>query len=202
MTSPWCGPSWTRVSSATSPSSWTGRRPSCPWPTPAAATSSTSTGPSGNRTLRALAAGAEACLVVTLLDGLVLARSAFHHSMNYRSVVLYGRPSRVEDEEEMRAAATALLEHMAPGRSADARPPSDAELRATLVVRFPITEGSAKVRTGAPGGRRRGPGPSRCGPASCPSPSVAGAPVPDEALAPDVAQPVYVHRYPPRPGRA
>ena len=107
-------------------------------------------GAAGNRTLRALAAGTEACVTVTLLDGLVLARSAFHHSMNYRSVMLFGTATRVTDPVEMRRASEVLLDHMAPGRSADARPPSDQELTASLVLRFPIEEGSAKVRTVPP----------------------------------------------------
>jgi nitroimidazol reductase NimA-like FMN-containing flavoprotein (pyridoxamine 5'-phosphate oxidase superfamily) len=107
-------------------------------------------GATGSFVLRALCAGAEACVTVTLLDGLVLARSAFHHSMNYRSVVLFGRAERVEDDEEKAAALLAIVEHLAPGRSAASRPPSPAELRSTLVARFPIEEGSAKVRTGGP----------------------------------------------------
>jgi len=107
-------------------------------------------GAPGNRTLRLLADGAPACITVTLIDGLVLARSAFHHSMNYRCVMLFGVGRAVEDREEKLAASAALLEHMARGRSADARRPTDAELRSTLVVSFPIEEGSAKVRTGGP----------------------------------------------------
>ena len=107
-------------------------------------------GAAGNHLLRSLAEGGQACVEVTLLDGLVLARSAFHHSMNYRSVILFGSPQRVTDPEEMRRAASALLEHMAPGRSADARPPNDIELSTTLMVRFHISEGSAKVRSGPP----------------------------------------------------
>jgi nitroimidazol reductase NimA-like FMN-containing flavoprotein (pyridoxamine 5'-phosphate oxidase superfamily) len=104
----------------------------------------------GNRMLRALAEGKQACVTVTLLDGLVLARSAFHHSMNFRSVMLLGVPERVEDPEEKRAAVRALLEHMVPGRSDDARGPNETELTSTLFLRFPIDEGSAKVRTGPP----------------------------------------------------
>jgi uncharacterized protein len=107
-------------------------------------------GAAGNRMLRALVEGSPACVTVTLLDGLVLARSAFHHSMNYRSVMLFGVPERVEDDDEKRAAVTALLEHMVPGRSADARGPSDTELKTTMFLRFTIDEGSAKVRTGPP----------------------------------------------------
>lgn len=104
----------------------------------------------GNFALRSLAAGAEACVTVTLIDGLVLARSAFHHSMNYRSVMLFGVAEPVSDEAEKRAALLAIVDHMAPGRSADSRPPTPEELRSTLVVRLPITEGSAKIRTGPP----------------------------------------------------
>jgi len=107
-------------------------------------------GATGNRMLRALVDGAPACVTVTLLDGLVLARSAFHHSMNYRSVMLFGVPERVEDPDEKRAAVTALVEHMVPGRSGDTRGPSETELKTTLFLRFPIDEGSAKVRTGPP----------------------------------------------------
>lgn len=103
----------------------------------------------GNAMLRA-STDAEVCVTVTLLDGLVLARSAFHHSMNYRSVVLLGRATKVEDDAEKRRAFDAIVEHVLPGRSAVARPTNDAELRKTLVLRLDIIEGSAKVRTGGP----------------------------------------------------
>jgi nitroimidazol reductase NimA-like FMN-containing flavoprotein (pyridoxamine 5'-phosphate oxidase superfamily) len=106
-------------------------------------------GAAGNAMLRA-SSGAEVCVTVTLLDGLVLARSAFHHSMNYRSVVLLGTATNVDDDAEKRRALDTIVEHVLPGRSEVARPPSDVELRATLVLRLPIVEGSAKVRTGAP----------------------------------------------------
>jgi len=105
-------------------------------------------GARGNRLLRALAAGSDACIEVTLLDGIVFARSAFNHSMNYRSVVLHGTGSAVEAEDEKRRALDAVVERMAPGRSRQCRPPTPEELRATLVVRFPIEEASAKVRDG------------------------------------------------------
>ena len=107
-------------------------------------------GAAGNDMLRHLADGTDVCVTVTVLDGLVFARSAFHHSMNYRCVVLFGRAVRVTDLDEMRAMVAALLDHLAPGRSADARPPTPEELRATLILRLPIHEGSAKVRTGGP----------------------------------------------------
>ncbi len=107
-------------------------------------------GATGNDMLRHLASGTDVCVTVTLLDGLVFARSAFHHSMNYRCVVLFGRVERVTDLDEMQTMVAALLDHLAPGRSADARPPTTEELRATLILRLPIDEGSAKVRTGGP----------------------------------------------------
>jgi len=104
----------------------------------------------GNFALRTLAAGAESCVTVTLLDGLVLARSAFHHSMNYRSVMLFGHAEAVTNDDDKRAAVLAIVDHMVPGRSVATRLPTPQELRSTLVVRLPIEEGSAKVRTGGP----------------------------------------------------
>jgi len=103
-----------------------------------------------SRMLVALSRGAAVCVTVTLVDGLVLARSAFHHSMNYRSVVLFGRAREVSAPEEKARALDALVEHVTPGRTRHARPPSAAELSGTLVVAFPIVEGSAKVRAGGP----------------------------------------------------
>lgn len=92
----------------------------------------------------------DVCVTVTLVDGVVLARSAFHHSANYRSVVLFGVAELVVDEVEKRRALDAIVEQVTPGRSADARPPSATELAKTAVARFPIGEGSAKIRTGGP----------------------------------------------------
>jgi nitroimidazol reductase NimA-like FMN-containing flavoprotein (pyridoxamine 5'-phosphate oxidase superfamily) len=103
-----------------------------------------------NHMLRQVAGGIEACVTITLVDGLVLARSAFHHSMNYRSVMVFGTATSVDDVEEKNAALHALVEHVVPGRMSDARPPSPNELRKTLVLRLPIDEASAKVRTGGP----------------------------------------------------
>ncbi|HET6794029.1 MAG TPA: pyridoxamine 5'-phosphate oxidase family protein [Acidimicrobiales bacterium] len=100
--------------------------------------------------LRAVVGGAEACVTVTVVDGLVLARSAFHHSMNYRSVMVFGRGAAVDDPAAKRQAMMAIVDHMVPGRAADTRPPTDDELRRTLVVRIPLDEASAKVRTGGP----------------------------------------------------
>ena len=103
-----------------------------------------------SRLLSNLAEGAPMCLTVTLLDGLVLARSAFHHSMNYRSVVLLGEGRPLRDREEKREALRVLVDRLIPGRSDDARGPSAKELRATEVVVLPIDEASAKIRTGPP----------------------------------------------------
>jgi nitroimidazol reductase NimA-like FMN-containing flavoprotein (pyridoxamine 5'-phosphate oxidase superfamily) len=103
-----------------------------------------------NHMLRSIDDGIEACVTVTIVDGLVLARSAFHHSMNYRSAMVFGHAIKVEDVEEKRAALHALVEHVVAGRSEDARPPTDAEMRKTLVLRLPISEASAKIRTGGP----------------------------------------------------
>jgi nitroimidazol reductase NimA-like FMN-containing flavoprotein (pyridoxamine 5'-phosphate oxidase superfamily) len=103
----------------------------------------------GNALLRG-ADAAEVCVTVTHLDGLVLARSAFHHSMNYRSVVVLGRAVKVADPDEKRRALDAIVDHVLPGRSADSRPTNEAELRQTLVLRVPLAEASAKVRTGPP----------------------------------------------------
>lgn len=103
-----------------------------------------------NHMLGSLADGIEACVTITIVDALVLARSAFHHSMNYRSVMLFGIARRVDDADEKNAALGALVEHVVPGRSAEARPPSAKELRTTQVLRMTIDEASAKVRTGGP----------------------------------------------------
>ena len=107
-------------------------------------------GAATNHMLRSLAGGIEACVTITLIDGLVLARSAFHHSMNYRSVMIFGPMTLVADGPEKIAAFEALVEHVVPGRTADARRPSDAEMAKTQVLVLPITEASAKVRTGGP----------------------------------------------------
>jgi len=107
-------------------------------------------GSSASRLMRSVASGAEACVTVTLLDGLVLARSAFHHSMNFRSVVLQGRGRAVEEGEEKAEALRVFLERLFPGRWKEVRRPDEAELRATSVVSFPLDEASAKIRAGPP----------------------------------------------------
>lgn len=109
-------------------------------------------GSTGSRPLRMAgrADGLPVCLTVTHVDGLVLARSAFHHSLNYRSVVVHGTAHQVTDAEEKRAALDALVDHAIPGRSADSRPADAKELAATAVLRLDLTEVSAKTRAGGP----------------------------------------------------
>jgi nitroimidazol reductase NimA-like FMN-containing flavoprotein (pyridoxamine 5'-phosphate oxidase superfamily) len=99
--------------------------------------------------MRALADGAPACVTVTIVDGLVLARSVFHHSMNYRSVVALGTATKLEGKEKAAALET-LVDALVPGRSAEARGPKRAELAATMILAFPLEEVSAKIRTGPP----------------------------------------------------
>ena len=106
-------------------------------------------GSGASRTLRA-ADRSRICLTATLLDGIVLARAALHHSANYRSVMLFGRGQRIEDRAEKLGALEALIEKLVPGRWAEVRAPTDKELRATAILRIPLSEASAKVRSGPP----------------------------------------------------
>jgi hypothetical protein len=131
---------------------------------------------------------------VTLIDGLVLARSAFHHSMNYRSVVVFGRANVVDEREEKLAALLALSEHMIPGRWADVREPNERELQLTTVLSLPLAEASAKVRTGPPLDDEEdyeldvwaGVIPLRL---------IAEAPLDDPRLPSEIAAPDYARRY-------
>jgi hypothetical protein len=107
-------------------------------------------GSAASRMLRSLAAGIDVCVTVTLVDGLVLARSAFHHSINYRSVVIFGCAHVVGQDEETRRALEAFTEQVVPGRWAEVRGPNEQELKATTVLALPLAEVSAKVRTGPP----------------------------------------------------
>jgi uncharacterized protein len=106
-------------------------------------------GSAASRMLRTLAKGVPVCATATLVDGLVLARSAFHHSVNYRSVVVFGRATPVEPEERIQALEL-FTEKLVPGRWADVRPPTRQELNGTNVLSLPLDEASAKVRTGPP----------------------------------------------------
>src|SRR5271170_2078162 len=107
-------------------------------------------GSAASRMLRTLSEGVQVCVTVTLVDGLVLARAVFHHSMNYRSVVILGRATLVEAREEKLRALEAFTEQVVRGRWKDARHPTDAELKATSVLALPLAEVSAKIRTGPP----------------------------------------------------
>jgi nitroimidazol reductase NimA-like FMN-containing flavoprotein (pyridoxamine 5'-phosphate oxidase superfamily) len=105
-------------------------------------------GSTASRTLKTLRGGVPACLTVTILDGLVVARSVFEHSMNYRSVIVLGTARAVEDPDEKLAGLRAVSEHVLPGRWKEARLPNPAELKQTLLLAIPLSEASAKVRTG------------------------------------------------------
>jgi hypothetical protein len=107
-------------------------------------------GSAANRMLKTMATGADVSIAVTLVDGLVLARSAFHHSMNYRSVVLFGKAVPITEPSEKARALRCISDHIMPGRWEEVRPPTDQELKATAVLAFPIEEVSAKARTGGP----------------------------------------------------
>lgn len=147
-----------------------------------------------SRMMRHLEEGLPLCLTVTHVDGLVLARSAFHHSINYRSVVVLGRGHAITDRAEKEAALRVLVDHVVPGRSSDTRGPSAQELKATLVVAVPLAEASAKVRTGPPKDAPRdyaldvwaGELPLRL---------QALDPVPDRRLKPGIAVPENIRRY-------
>ena len=107
-------------------------------------------GSAASRMLRSIGGSMPVCITVTLIDGLILARSVFHHSMNYRSVVILGQATEVTDPDEKNAALKEIVEHVVPERWADAREPSTQELKATSVIRVPLEEVSAKIRTGPP----------------------------------------------------
>jgi nitroimidazol reductase NimA-like FMN-containing flavoprotein (pyridoxamine 5'-phosphate oxidase superfamily) len=107
-------------------------------------------GAKASRLLRTTGGGVPVCVTVTLLDGLVLARSTFHHSMNYRSVVIMGEAHKVEDDDERCRCLDILTDHIVPGRSAEARGPNRVELRQTEILVLPIDEASVKLRTGGP----------------------------------------------------
>lgn len=107
-------------------------------------------GSAASHMLRTLAEGVDVSVAVTLIDGLVLSRTAFHHSVNYRSVVLFGRASLVEEPALKQRALAALVDKLVAGRSSACRPPNDAELAATKLLALPIEEASAKIRSGPP----------------------------------------------------
>ncbi|WP_443048452.1 pyridoxamine 5'-phosphate oxidase family protein [Streptomyces sp. NBC_00272] len=135
--------------------------------------------------------GLPVCLTVTHVDGLVLARSAFNHSINYRSVIVHGTAYQVTDEDECRMALDALVDHVVPGRSADSRPANAKELAATAVIRLDLREVSAKIRTGGPNDEPEDMGlPYWSG--VVPVAPVHGTPIPADDLAPGIATPDYL----------
>ena len=151
-------------------------------------------GSAASRMLRTLQGGAPACLTVTLVDGLVLARSAFHHSMNYRSAVVVGTLHEVADAAERERALEAFTEHLLPGRWPEVRWPNRKELKATSVLAMPLEEASAKVRTGDPSDDEEDYAlPVWAG--EIPLRLKAGAPVPDPRLAPGTEPPHYAADY-------
>jgi uncharacterized protein len=151
-------------------------------------------GSAASRMLRNLDQGVAVCVTVTLLDGLVLARSIFNHSMNYRSVVVLGTAVAVQDPEEKLKALRALSEHILPGRWAESRQPNEKELKATLVLRLPIEEFSAKVRQGPPIDDEEDLSfPTWAG--VIPLEMVPGAPIDDPKLDAGRAVPEYARRY-------
>jgi nitroimidazol reductase NimA-like FMN-containing flavoprotein (pyridoxamine 5'-phosphate oxidase superfamily) len=151
-------------------------------------------GSAASRMLRQMKEGLPVCVTVTLLDGLVLARSVFNHSMNYRSVVILGTATLVDDPAEKLAALHILSEHILPGRWADARQPNERELKQTSVLRVPIEEFSAKVRTGPPIDDEEDYSfPTWAG--VVPLEMKAGAPVPDDRLNAGHNPPQYAAHY-------
>jgi nitroimidazol reductase NimA-like FMN-containing flavoprotein (pyridoxamine 5'-phosphate oxidase superfamily) len=151
-------------------------------------------GSQASRMLRTLKTGVDACVTVTLVDGLVLARSAFHHSINYRSVVIFGQAKLVENAQEKLAALVAFSEHVVRGRWEEVREPTEQELKATTVLSLELTEVSAKVRTGPPLDDEEdyelpiwaGVVPLRV---------VAGEPIPDPRLPKNIPAPDYALNY-------
>ena len=151
-------------------------------------------GSAASRMLRQMKEGVPVCVTGTLLDGLVLARSVFNHSMNYRSVVVLGKATLVDDPEEKLAALRALSEHILPGRWHDSRQPNERELKATSVLRVPIEEFSAKVRTGPPIDDAEDYSfPTWAG--VIPLEMKAGEPIDDEKLDPCLKAPPYARSY-------
>jgi nitroimidazol reductase NimA-like FMN-containing flavoprotein (pyridoxamine 5'-phosphate oxidase superfamily) len=151
-------------------------------------------GSPASRLLRGGAKGTQMCVTVTLVDGLVLARSAFHHSMNYRSVVVFGQATPIADLDRRRAALDRLVEHIVPGRSAEAREPNEREVRGTLVLALPLDECSVKVRAGKPLDEDDDMDlPVWAG--VIPLTTVAGAPVTTDDLRSDASPPAYAMHY-------
>ena len=151
-------------------------------------------GSTASRMLNTLEKGVDVCVTATLLDGLVIARSLFHYSMNYRSVVLFGRATLVVDGDEKMHALKVLSEHMVPGQWNQARQPTEQEVNGTTVLAFLIEEGSAKIRSGDPIDNADDYAlPIWAG--QVPLKLTAGMPIPDAKLAPDIAVPENIAHY-------
>lgn len=151
-------------------------------------------GSAASRMLRELESGIPACVTVTIVDGLVLARSAFHHSMNYRSVVAFGIARKIGDPILKTSALRIIAEQVIPGRWADVRAPNEKELKATAVLEFSIEEASAKIRTGPPLDEKEDYAlPVWAG--VIPLEWKAAEPVPDQSLADARGMPEYIRRY-------
>jgi uncharacterized protein len=151
-------------------------------------------GSKGSRALRLLEGGGECCVTVTLVDGIVPARSALHHSLNYRSAMIFGIARKVDDPGEKALALEAVVEHIAPGRSAGARSPSPDEIAATEVASLELEEASAKVRVGGPIDADEDMGlPVWAG--QLPLSLSSAAPVPDPGLMPGVDLPDYLRSW-------
>lgn len=153
-------------------------------------------GSSASRMLRNLAMGVDVCVTVTLVDGLVLARSAFHHSINYRSVVVLGKAELVDDADEKYKALEAFTEHVIPGRWPEIRWPNELELKATSVLRLPLDEASAKIRTGSPKDDEEDYS-MEVWAGVLPLRTIAGAPVADDRLPEETRVPSHVSDYEP-----
>ena len=151
-------------------------------------------GATASRMLQSLEKGIDLCVTATLLDGIVIARSLFHHAMNYRSVILFGRALLVEGKDEKMHALKILSEQIAPGRWEQARAPTPQEVNGTTVLAFPIEEGSAKIRSGMPSDNAADYAlPIWAG--QLPLKLTAGIPIPDPTLASDITVPENLVNY-------
>lgn len=151
-------------------------------------------GSAASRMLRELEGGIPACVTVTLVDGIVLARSAFHHSMNYRSVVAFGTARKIEDPTDKMRALETVSEHIIRGRWAEVRQPSETELKATTVLEFSVEEASSKIRTGPPVDDEEDYG-LRVWAGLLPISTVTGPPMPDPRMTNGQRAPEYVLNY-------
>jgi hypothetical protein len=151
-------------------------------------------GSTASRMLKSLEKGIDLCVTATLLDGIVIARSLFHHEMNYRSVVLFGHATLVEGEDEKMHALKVLSEQIIPGRWEQARTPTPQEVKGTTVLAFPIAEGSAKIRSGEPHDNAEDYALSIWA-GQLPLKLTTGVPIPDPKLSPDIPPPENLAHY-------